>query len=110
MEEEVRHSKSDKESIREFRLCTKKVRIKLHEMVKDMYANLQVFQQLATHIMVQHSRAQAKNTKFTTIREGLNEMQHWITENPDAPSEFPCISEWERNINYVAQRQLPIGW
>jgi hypothetical protein len=37
MEEEVRHSKSDRESIREFRLCTEKVRKEIHKMVVDMY-------------------------------------------------------------------------
>jgi hypothetical protein len=51
--------------------------------------------------MAQHSRAQAKNMEFTTIREGLNEMQHWIIENPDAPSELPHISEWERKVDYA---------
>jgi len=65
-----------------------------------MYVNLQVFQQLATQIMAQHRRSQAKNTEFVAIKEGLNEMQCWITENPYASVELPCISEWESKINY----------
>jgi hypothetical protein len=51
--------------------------------------------------MAQHKRAQTKNTEFTTIREGLNEMQWWIIKTLMLP-EFPCITEWERNLNYVA--------
>jgi hypothetical protein len=52
--------------------------------------------------MAQHSTIQSKNVEFTTIRAGLNEMQWWIAENPDAPVGFPCISEWERKVDYVS--------
>jgi hypothetical protein len=44
LEEEVRCGKRDKGSLKEFRICTERVRVKLHEMATDMYANLQVFQ------------------------------------------------------------------
>jgi hypothetical protein len=52
--------------------------------------------------MAQHRRAQAKNTEFVAIKEGLNEIQYWITKNIDTPTELLCITEWERNINYTA--------
>jgi hypothetical protein len=39
--------------------------------------------------------------EFSTIREGLNEMQCWIPENLDAPLELPCIFEWERKVDYA---------
>ena len=76
--------------------------IEVHKMEMKMYANMQVFQQLSAWIMAQHSRSQDKNTHFTTIREGMNEMQKWIKENHHAPLEFPCITEWERNLNHDA--------
>jgi hypothetical protein len=57
LEEEVRYYERDKESIKEFILCTDKVRMKLHEMATDMYTNMLVFQQLETQIMSQHRRA-----------------------------------------------------
>jgi hypothetical protein len=43
-------------------------------MAVDMYANLEVFQWLATQIMAQHNREQDKNFEFTSIKEGVNEM------------------------------------
>jgi hypothetical protein len=84
LEEEVRHSKGDSEIIKEFRLCVQGFMIEFQKMEMKMYVNMQVFQQLSAWIMAQHSRSQDKNTHFTTIREGMNEMQGWITRDPIA--------------------------
>jgi hypothetical protein len=41
LEEELRCSKKDKETIKEFKLCTERVIIEIRDMVEDMYENMQ---------------------------------------------------------------------
>jgi hypothetical protein len=76
--------------------------MELHVMVADMYVNLQVFQQLAAQIMDHHRTSQSKNVEFTTTKASLNDMQWWIDKNIYAPARLPCISEWERKVDYVS--------
>jgi hypothetical protein len=74
---------------------------KLNEMAIDMYAHLQVFQQLETQIIDQHSCVQAKNVQFIAIQEGLNNMQRWIIENPDALPSYLMLHKGKR-IDYAS--------
>jgi hypothetical protein len=69
LEEQLRHTKKDEGGLKEFKACVEKVRAELKETAMDMYAHLQVFQQLATQIIDQHSCVQAKNVQFVTIRK-----------------------------------------
>jgi hypothetical protein len=51
-EEEVQQTKSNRESIKEFRVCAEGFRIELYKLTMNMYPNLHVFQQITSYIMV----------------------------------------------------------
>jgi hypothetical protein len=67
----------------------------------DMYAHLQLFQHLVAQIIDQNCFMQANNVQFISIREVLNDMQQWITKNPDAPVKLPRVLKGERRIAYA---------
>jgi hypothetical protein len=68
---------------------------------KTCMRGMQNFQRKATQIMAQLNKAQTKNTKFTTIREGLNGMKQMDIKNPDAPQDLPQMTDWEAKLNYI---------
>jgi hypothetical protein len=51
-----------------------------------MYTHLHLFQKTTATIIDQHNRVQAKNMHFNTIQEGMDDIDRWIAENPDACS------------------------
>jgi hypothetical protein len=78
-----------------FKASVEKVRKELEEAIIDMYAHLHLFQQEIATIIEKNNQIQTKLTQFNTIREGINDIDRWIAENPDAPTELyrPSTSE-----------------
>jgi hypothetical protein len=99
LEEKLHQVKIDEGSLQSFKESTEKVRNELEEAIIDMYAHLHMFQDIAATIIDQHSRVQTKLTQFNTIWEGMNNIDTWIAENPDAPVELYHPSGRERKID-----------
>jgi hypothetical protein len=73
--------------------------MELDEAIIDMYTHLHMFQEIVVTIINQQSRVQTKNTHMNTIRESIDDIDKWITENNDAPVELPHPSSMERKTN-----------
>jgi hypothetical protein len=67
-----------------------------------MYAHLHMFQDLASIIINQHSTVKTKLTQFNIIWEGMNDIDTWIAENPNAPIELYHPSSREIKIDTYA--------
>jgi hypothetical protein len=55
LEEEVGREKKDKGILKEFKICTERVKEELNEMATNMYSHLQVFQRPVAQFIVHHS-------------------------------------------------------
>jgi hypothetical protein len=53
-----------------------------------MYAHLHLFQEATTLIIEHNNQIQTKMTQYKTIQEGIDDIDKWIAENPDAPLEL----------------------
>jgi hypothetical protein len=47
---------------------------------------------------------------LVTIRESLDNVDRWISKNPDTPNELPHPSEIEINIDYASLDRFIVGW
>jgi hypothetical protein len=45
-----------------------------------------------------------------TIREGIDDIDRWIAENPDAPVKLPLPSSMERKIYLYSLEHLSTSW
>jgi small-conductance mechanosensitive channel len=88
IEEKLQQVRIDERSLQSFKVSVEKVKSELEESIIDMYANLHLFQNIAAIIIEQNNQIQTKLTQYKTIREGINDIDKWISENPDTPQEL----------------------
>jgi len=67
-----------------------------------MYTHLHMFYDIVFIIVDRHSKVQTKPTQSNTIWEGMNNIDAWIAENPNALIELYHPSARERKINIYA--------
>jgi hypothetical protein len=67
-----------------------------------MYAHLHLFQDAAAINIDQNNQIQMKLAQYNTIREGVAEIDKWITKNPDAPPELYRPSKSARRTTMYA--------
>jgi len=82
--------------LQSFKASIENVRIELEEAIIHMYAHLHMFQKIAANIIDQQSRVPTKNTQMNTIHEGIDNIDRWIVENPNAPIELHHPLSMER--------------
>jgi molecular chaperone DnaK (HSP70) len=102
LEEKLQQVKIDERSLQSFKISAEKVRNELEGAIIDMYAHLHLFQNVAAIIIDQNNQIQVKLTQYNIIHEGINDIDRWIEENPDAPPELYRPSNMERKIDLYA--------
>lgn len=102
LEERLERVRIDERNLQSFRVSAEKVRRELEEAIIDMYAHLHLFQEATAIIIEQNNKIQTKLTQYKTIREGIDIIDRWITENPDAPPELYRPSKAERKMDLYA--------
>jgi predicted nuclease with TOPRIM domain len=88
LEERLKQVRVDESNLQSFKANAEKVRKELEEVIIDMYAYLHLFQQATATVIEHNTQIQAKLTQCNTIREGIVDIDRWITKNPNALAEL----------------------
>jgi hypothetical protein len=86
LEEKFQWVKVDEGNLRSFKTSIEKIITDLEEALINMYDHLHMFQELATIIIDKHIMVETKLKQFNIIREGMKNIDTWITKNMDAPT------------------------
>jgi hypothetical protein len=86
-------------NLQSFKVSVEKVRRELEEAIIDMYAHLHLFQEATRYNHRENNQIQTKLTQYKTIREGIDDIDRWIIENPDAPLELYRPSKEDKKID-----------
>jgi hypothetical protein len=102
LEEKLQQVRIDERSLLSFKASAGKVRNELEDVIIDMYANIHLFQNVAATVIEQNNKIQMQLTQYNTIREGIADIDTWIAENLDAPTELYRPSKSTRKTDLYA--------
>jgi len=85
LKEKLQQVRIHERSLSNFKANTEKVRNDIEGVIIDMYAKFHLFQNVVSTVIEQNNWILMQLMQYNTIREGIVDIDTWITKNIDVP-------------------------